>query len=89
MQSYQAKSTTPLDAGQRRDVFYLTPSFPEAPGLAVEPHLDHAAADKINAVVEANEDQQENRRQVDRRREQDEKIPLADEIDVDVGPDQL
>ena len=60
-----------------------------AVGASGELDLRDAAADEIDAVVEALGEQQHDREDVDRGRECDEEITLADEIEIDVGTDQL
>ena len=52
-----------------------------------DPQLHHRAAIEIDSVVEALEDEQQDRRDIDRGRQQHKKLPLADKIDVNVGPE--
>ena len=58
-----------------------------AVGLLAELDLRNAAADEIDAVVEALGEQQHDREDIDRGRECDEEITLPDEVEIDVGTD--
>ncbi len=60
-----------------------------AVGLLREFDLRDAAADEIDAVVEAPGEEQHDREDVDCGRECDEEITLPDEIEIDVGTNQL
>ncbi len=54
-----------------------------------DPQLHHRAAVEIDSVIEALEEEQKDGRDIDRGRQQHEKLPLADKIDVDVRRNQL
>ncbi len=53
------------------------------------PHLDDAAASEVDAVVQANKDQQHQGRDVDRSRKRNEEVTLADKVQIDIGSDKL
>src|SRR5208282_4618453 len=57
--------------------------------VAADPHLHQAAAGEIDAVVQADKDQQQNGRDIDRGRSRDEEISLADKVKIDIGTDEL
>ena len=60
-----------------------------AVGAGGELDLRDAAAGEIDAVVEALGEQQHDRQEIDHGRQGDEEIAFADEIEIDVGTDEL
>jgi len=52
-------------------------------------YLRDAAADEIDAIVEALGEQKHDREDIDRGRQRDEEVTLPDEIEIDVGTNEL